>query len=412
VAIRNPETWSRLRVNSLRELANQVGNQAMKHVKHWPQSGEGRAIKASTEVVARRLDGVHRVGDLAQVMDHLLFAAAEFRTILQNSFFAERIANEKVWGRHGFVGPAREVIASAVSEVEGYIAAYKAALPPPPTPLEQAQKIIPDQKLGPVRFRFIDGTLVVDHQPAKPDRADAAAAAAARAELLSSGKVLRDALVKTNVDPRLLDVLEDIQGRLEAKQDIIQLGIAAISCQMAIESYAMELAEVQVGQARAYAINLGMYVAQFPEWRRFSENAAVADYNAADVAKLYESGRQMVERLRRERTSVDPEVPRTLAFLLEAIRDPSRAVKQTVFSAIRTIENLLSAIFRQCGKIAIAVPDGLAEGVKVAAKYTVATALLLTAAQMATEISPAAGRILQTNWIGHAGKLILKELDK
>lgn len=139
---------------------------------------------------------------------------------------------------------------------------------------------------------------------------------------------------------------------------------------------------------------------------RFAENAADADYSREDVNRLYVVGHTLTEELKKQEQLVDPEVPRSLAFLLESVRDPRRAAKRTVFAAIRSIENLVSVVIKAFGTIVSGIPEGVKKGVVVVAAST----LLYAAANAAVHIDPAAGRVLRTSWLGKAGKLILDNM--
>ena len=221
----------------------------------------------------------------------------------------------------------------------------------------------------------------------------------------------RTYLEESNHDRRLRDIVSDIKSRLSISQDIIQLGIFSITCQLVIDRFEEELPAVWSAQLQAFSIGIGMYVAQFPEWLRFSDNAATAEFAIEDVTRLFQSGTSLVEELRNAGSAVDPEVPQTLAFLLEAIKDPRRALKRTVFAAIRTVENLVSAVLRSCGVVLGSVSKGIAQGVALSTKVITASSILVIAAHAAVPIDPAAGRVLQTTWLGKAGKLILESFN-
>lgn len=405
-----PQTWARLRRIELRNLANTVGNEALAHLAEWPRSGEGRAVKERTEIITRRMDGPQPLRDLDLAFGHLIETTRDFATILRNNFFRSVLASKIVQNRDGKGIALSSYIEAIVGDVEAYIEDYRASLPPPPTPaqlaVEQVERIVPDQKIGPVRFEISGGILRISHQPAITGRGDEKNADAARRELVESAGELIGLLANGNQDPRLIELTSDIKERLEAKQDIIQLGIASITFQLACDSVREEMAAIIHAKLQGLALGIGMYVAQFSEWVRFAENAAIAEFNPGDVTKLFQAGSKLVEELRGATSSVDPEVPKTLAFLLEAIRDPKRAMKRTVFAAVRTMENLVAVVMKSCGVVIGGVPEGLRSGVKIAAS----TLLLYAAAQTAIAISPAAARVLQSNWLEKAGKLILENM--
>ena len=415
VRIKNPQTWVRLRRNDMRKLANQIGNHVMRQIVTLDRGDTtGRAVKELTEKITRKLDAQPLSSDIEVAYADLEYAARLFREIKVNEFFAVRVAERVLQQSGGQVMTAAELLDFYVADVAAYIEEYRASLPPPPSPAELIVESVPQQKLGPARFEMIDGIVRVQHQAAVNDGLDARNAEAARSELLSSSQNMVGFLAGSNFDSRLTATIEDIRTRLEVKQDIIQLGIAAISAQMVCEEFEEELPGIWGAKLRAFSIGIGMYVSQFPEWGRFSENAALAEFNPGDVKKLYSSGMELVTGLRTAVSVVDPEVPQTLAFLFEVIKDPRRAIKRTVFAAMRSIENFVIVVVRSLGGTLKAAVDGLHEGIKLGAKYVTATTILLLAANVATTISPAAGRILQSNWMGKVGEFIkdgLKHVD-
>ena len=407
-----PQTWARLRRIELRDLANTVGNEALAHLPQWPSSGEGRAVKERTEIITRRMDGPQQLRDLNLAFGHLLETTRDFTAILHNDFFKTVLASKMYKNRDGQSIALSSRVEELVNDVENYVADYRASLPPPPTPsqlaVQQVEKIIPDQKIGPVRFEISDGVLKISHQPAIAGRGDDKNAESARRELVARAGEVIELLEKGNQDPRLIELTLDLKARLESKQDIIQLGIASITFQLACDGSREEMASVIHAKLQGLALSVGMYVAQFSEWAKFAENAAMADFNPGDVTKLFQTGSKLVDELRDAVSSVDPEVPKTLAFLLEAIRDPKRAAKRTVFAAVRTMENLVAVVMKSCGMVIGGVPEGLRSGVKIAAS----TLLLYAAAQTAIAISPAAARVLQSNWLEKAGKLVLESMKE
>lgn len=240
------------------------------------------------------------------------------------------------------------------------------------------------------------------------DRANAESGALALEEL--GGRIVH-ALASSNCDRRLISVAEDMVSRVRARQDIIQLGIANISAQLTFDTGKEELPDVLFAQLQAFSISLSMYVAQFPQWTRFSENAAMAEYTAGDVKSVYEAGRHFAQELENAKSAVDDEVPHTLRWMLEAIRSPRLAAKRTVFAAIRTIENLVSVVLTTFGEILGSAKDGAKKGVKVAVTGVVGTALLLAAAKAASSVSPAAAKVIQSSWLSKAADIVLKKLE-
>ncbi len=383
----------------------------MKSMARWPSTGEGRSVKALTERITRRLDGQQPTRDLDLAFNALLKSAQDFQDILDNSYFIESIAHTSVKKANTrSTETMREVIAQVIDDTRSYIETYLAALPPPPTlaakAADEVAELVPEQKTGPLRFTIVDGIVRVEHQPATVFSRDVPNVTSARQELITAGKAGADYLRLANFDYRLADEVESIVARLSASQDIIALGVAAISFQQIVGSFEDELPKFWSAKLQGFSLGVSMYVAQFPEWMRFAENAADADYSSDDVNRLYVAGHTLTEHLKTQGQLVDPEVPRSLAFLLESVRDPRRAARRTVFAAIRSIENLISVVMKAFGTIISGIPEGMKKGIVV----VTASTLLYAAANAAVHIDPAAGRVLRTSWLGKAGKLILDNM--
>lgn len=94
--IGNPHAWSRVKRIELRDLANDVGQEAVLLLAKWPTSGEGRAVKAATELVARRLAGGQQIRSLRDAFEDLDASAKQLASLPGNSFFATQLAHKPI----------------------------------------------------------------------------------------------------------------------------------------------------------------------------------------------------------------------------------------------------------------------------------------------------------------------------
>ena len=406
----NPQTWTRVTRIHLRGLASELGNEAMKLINRWPASGEGREIKAATERVAQLLAGQQPTRSLERAYGEISKAAEEFESVLANRFFQEEMAGRPLAGRKPRSRSMDEWISGSISEARNFIRENPV---PKPSAAEGIEKLVPQvQKIGPAQFEVSEGVLRLRHGVDEPAERDRQNVDRARASLVAEGSWLIENLVGSNADRRLVDLIQDMQERLRSTTDVIQLAIANMSCQLVADRFEDEFSPVLAGRMNGYTAAIGMYVGQFPEWIRFSENAAMAEYDAADIRAIHSAGIDLVASLREASTTVDPEVPHTLAWMLEAIADPRKAVRRTVFAAIRTIENLVAAVLRASGMVLGGAVTGAQKGVQLATKGIVAVSLLTAAANVAIRVSPASVKILQASWLGKAGKLVLGAIAK
>ena len=406
----NPQTWTRVKRIELRKLANDVGNEALLIHERWPRTGEGRSIKAITESISRRLDGSQQIGTLRSAFGELHSAATDFAAILANNFFQAEMADKPFKRRRGDSSTMGQLINSASSEVLTYIEGYKFPIETVRDQLRELEQLVPAQKIGPIQFEYARSVLRVKHTAAVAEDADKANVESATKALRKNAKQISEALTNSNCDKRLLAVTNDLAARLKSRQNVVQLGLANIAAQMVFDSSKQEVPDLLFVQLQAFSISLSMYVAQFPEWARFAENAAMVEFTPADVKGVYAAGSKLVEDLEANNRAVDAEVPRTLRWMLETIHNPRLAIKRTVFAAIRTIENLVSIMLKSFGEILINIKDGGAKGAKMATAGIVATTLLLAAAEAAKSVSPAAAKIIQTHWLSRAADLAIEKL--
>lgn len=147
--------------------------------------------------------------------------------------------------------------------------------------------------------------------------------------------------------------------------------------------------------------------------QRFIENASQTTALAhEDIQRLYRGGIALVEQLKTDNTLVDPQVPKSIELILEAIRDPRRSSKRAVYGTVTTIQNLLSAIFTGFGGLLGSGFSGLKEGLKTSIKAITIAGLLTVAAQQASTLSPTISKLTNSNWLDQAAKIVEKALEK
>lgn len=272
--------------------------------------------------------------------------------------------------------------------------------------------LIPGQKMGPLQFEFENGILKLKNQSVAPSRDDASMIEFARQALVQEGASLIKSLNDTNCDKRIVDFVYKVDACIIKNVNIINLGMLNITCSNLIKSSYDELSNVASAKFIGYNSSLSIYVAQFPEWRRFVENAADIEISEQDYRAVYEVGRSFIDPLKKASGLVDPEVPRSLELLFEAFHSPSVSLKRQVFSIIRSLENLIAKIFSEFALTYEAFSDGARSGLKKTTSILVASGLLLTVAGLATQLSPTAERVLHSGWMAKAPSLIKDAIDQ
>lgn len=212
---------------------------------------------------------------------------------------------------------------------------------------DRLQRLVPVQKLAPVQFEFRDEKLAVQHTPARAAAEDASNAHSARLALVEQGNRLVQDLKQTNCDRRFLDNIQELQTKLETIEDIIQLGIVNQRCEELRKQFEAELPDVVAAGLRSHLSSVGMYLAQFPDWLRFTENAATVELDEADIRRSKEVANEIVLRFERMPESVDAEVPKTIKLINDAIADPRNTSRRAAYALLVTLENLAGLLMRQ-----------------------------------------------------------------
>ena len=150
--------------------------------------------------------------------------------------------------------------------------------------IEHLHEIIPPEKTGPFKFRVQDGRLVV--APHDAGVKIEGSIASARTVLLQQGEKLINDLLGSNAQPYLRATLEAVQEKLPIDSDIIQLGLLNISFENATSGATEELNSVLASVLQAHAAGIRHYLAQFPEWKEFSAQAAELTVPGRNLSNL------------------------------------------------------------------------------------------------------------------------------
>ncbi len=276
----------------------------------------------------------------------------------------------------------------------------------------QLSSVLPTQKPAPLRFKIEADVLRVDHIPAEAEEDVARATASTRAQLAENGRALIEALKAAgNVDRRVLQTVEQLQTLLASQQDVVQLAIANIGAEFVFAGAEEEMSATLFGALRGFSQGIAMYAAQFPDWQKFAENAAAVDLTEQDVAAVVADARALVAKLESAAPNVDPEVPKTIAFLLDLIGKPAHTSKRAFFAVVRTLENLAASIFQRAASMWGATLDGAAEGMKGGTKKVVTVTLIAVAIQAATGLGPVAAKLPDAKWVTQALEIVKKQLE-
>lgn len=273
---------------------------------------------------------------------------------------------------------------------------------------QELQSILPAQKAAPLRFRVDDDVLRLQHVRDQALPEVAAAADAARQQLETLANMLLDNLRRSNTDRRVVEMVEQMRERLSSTQDIVQLAVTNISAGLMFETVADEMANSLASSLRGFSLGVTTYVAQFPEWQRFADNAASLELSQAEVEEVLEGAAKLAGDLAAAGPQVDPEVPKSISFLIDLVRRPAPTSKRAAFAVVRTVENLVASVFQYCGALVGSTVDGAKGGVKKAAYI----AVLVAALEVASRVSPIASKLIDGKWMKPAVEIVKKELGE
>ncbi|WP_133305226.1 hypothetical protein [Tsuneonella suprasediminis] len=419
----NVHTWARLTRLDLQNLSVSLGNAALKFRKQWPQNGEGREIKATTEKITRTLDRTFDRRDLNFSFDVIEEVISYFNNLTKNSFFIDSISSEIYIDRKGNYSTYYEYISSVLTSYSSYISAHR---PPRENKTKIINKstninkntlnqtlgdIVPGQKLAPIQFSVSNGKLYIRRQNYKSKREDRHLLTYGKTALQTDASSIIESLGKTNVDPRLSVAIAEIRDVLGSDADVIRLGMLSTTCDVLVRRFNEQLPETISAKFEAFGTNLSMFVSQFPDWQKFVTNADLGkEIEYKDVSNIFSVGMNFVNLLKSNEDLIDPQVPKSIQLLLEAIRDPSTSSKRAIFGVVRTLENLIATIFTSFGNLFGAGFTGVSDGLKVSAKWATIMFLLTATANNATTLAPSISKITISDWMTQASEIIKKSI--
>jgi len=274
------------------------------------------------------------------------------------------------------------------------------------------RRVVPDQKLAPAMFNIVAGKIVVVKQPPQAQPDDALNVQRARDMLIDRGRDIIEALERSNSDRRIIESMRELQTELEAQDNIIELGLINIAVASVCKGAAAELPDALLGSIEGQTAGIGMYVAQFPEWQRFSENAASVELDVSDVERIGEAAQAVIDKLALEPGIADDEVPKTLTALRALIANPKLATKRSAFAVLRTVENLVAKIYQYGAEFLDKTITKTIDGVSSATSKLI-TASLFTVALVATaHLGGVTGKVAETAWMKTAAEIVRKQLEE
>ncbi|MBY5798404.1 hypothetical protein [Rhizobium leguminosarum] len=251
---------------------------------------------------------------------------------------------------------------------------------------EDVLDVVPGQKPAAFQFAFEGSRLVVVDQPLRTRERDKDIAEAAMEAATERGVYVGEQLAQSNCSPRLRESFRSLQDKLEARANIIQVGMYNQTCGRVLRGDAEELSPTLFELLRSHVELVFAAASQFDDWRVFRENAV--DIDRESVAALSQSTLALVRDLKAQRET-DPEVTAALDTVVGWTQD-KESDKRDVLALTGTLQNLWSL----AAKSALA-KEVASEGRKLVAKAIIAALLAATTAGAMA----AFGKVPGAEWI-------------
>lgn len=269
-----------------------------------------------------------------------------------------------------------------------------------------------DQGIAPIMFEISSGRIVIVAQKARILGEDAANISSAKSQLVANGAKIIGELEKSNCDPRLLDTINALQLQLASDENIIQLGISNIGTEKMFVAFAAEIPDAVVAMMEAHTTGIDMYVGQFPEWHRFSEQASIANFEIDDIRTISDTAEKVIGELNSSPNLSDPSVPRTLQAISSVIRDPSNTSRKAAYAVWRSLENLIIKIFNYGADFLDQTIVKTIDKSSTAISQSVAVGLMTFGLGTAIAISPVATHMPDGKWIEKSIAVVKNQLKE
>lgn len=270
--------------------------------------------------------------------------------------------------------------------------------------------IIPRQQVAPARFDVVDGRIVLADLIPKTLEEDRSNISAAFDHIKGSGESLIRSLEQSNCDRRLLDSVRELHTQIEANGNVVKIGLTNLACGVMSAQFQQELPDALNAMFNSYSASVSMYVAQFPEWERFTQRANSIELNEEEIAEIDVAAGEVILALESQPELADPEVPKTIKLVREFMSRPGNSAKRAAFAMMRTIENLVSSIVRHSVAALEKTAEKTVDGLSTAASNII-IGLLSIALVGATGIGSAAVHAGEP-WVKQAAEVVQRQISQ
>lgn len=274
------------------------------------------------------------------------------------------------------------------------------------------RRIVPSPRIAPVHFDVVNDQVVIVPAKTVPSPADEENAASARNDLLGRGDRIVDELAHSNYDRRLIDSIKDVQSILSADENVVELGISLISCAGLCAAVKAEMPDSLFAVVNSYVLGVGMYISQFPDWRRFTENASTVNLEPSLIEELYDAAGGVIDKLRAQPALSEPEVPQVISRIRELIADPGKSSRRSAFALLRTLENLFISIYNYSAEFLDQTAQKTVSALSTATSKVIVSGLVLFAVSAMSPLSAVIARIPEASWMITAAEYVQSHLLK
>jgi hypothetical protein len=276
--------------------------------------------------------------------------------------------------------------------------------------IARLKKIVPEQKLAPAQFDVVKNKVTISKSKSGSAEEDRLNIEAARESIVKSGKEIIDSLRSSNCDNRLLESVQNLHQQIVTNASAVQVGISNISCGIIADQFQGELPDALVGKIKAHNISIGMFVAQFPDWTRFSENAASAEIDQRDAEDVDRAAKNIISYLDSNKDIADPSVVKAFRELRNISGNPNKAAKRALFAVIRTIENLASKVFQFAISYLEQTTKQTVDGLAKATSKIIIGSMVALAITGASSILGLTSKISELSWLNTAIEMVQKQM--
>lgn len=275
---------------------------------------------------------------------------------------------------------------------------------------EDLDRIVPRQQVAPAKFDVVANRIVLANAAPRTLEEDRINISAALDHIVDTGSKLIQSLEDSNCDKRLLASIKELNFQIINNDNIVKIGLTNLACGVMCAKFQEELPDALNAMFTSYNASISMYVAQFPDWEKFTEKASSVDLNDDEIRDIDIAAGELIQTLEAQPGLADPEVPNTIRLVREFMYRPGNSAKRAAFAMLRTIENLVASIVRHSVNSLSKTAEKVVDQTSTVAAGVI-VGLLSIALVGATGIGTAAVQA-GAPWVQQAAELVQRQISQ